>query len=140
MSTENQAKADNRDQADIVADNERLTTENTRLQGDVTRLTTELGTEKAAHTDAIGKATTAEAKVTELTQQNATLTTERDEARQKCATLEATDRDFNRRLASELARHGVRGAEGTTGAKQEDKPKTWTERAKEAREAAGAKK
>ncbi len=96
------------DQKDILAANERLTAENaagaaelSAERATVVRLTGEVSASNADRDKAIARAVELDASVADLTQRLAAVTGERDG-------LAAVDRDFGRRLAAELAKHGVR--------------------------------
>lgn len=82
------------DQTDILAANERLILERDEAQRSLAE---------------------AQASIATLTTERDTAARERDEARAQLATITAerdqlagVDRDFNRRLAAEVARHGIR--------------------------------
>lgn len=94
-------KAKPADQTDIVAANERLT-------ADLATVTKERDDARASLTAVTTERDDAKASL-------ATTTAERDQARAELAKVTAerealtkTDRDFNTRLAAELAKHGIR--------------------------------
>lgn len=110
MNTENTV----RDQADILAENERLTAANATLTAERDRALADL----TAANDLLGPAqtnlTAAQAErdklrqqVRDLTGQVGALTTERDEARTKLATAETRMADFNKAVATEVTKLGV---------------------------------
>lgn len=138
MSTE----ATKPDQADILAQNGQLTADLDTakqtigtLQGQVTALTTERDT---ARTDLATVTSEREAANTHL----AALTQERDSLKAENATLQEQMADFNKRVATELAKHGIRGEGETKAAATPEKPLTLDEKvaAHKAAQAAKAQK
>ena len=96
------------DQTDILAANERLT-------ADLAAAVRDRDAAQAQVTALTGERDTALRERDEARGQVAVLTGERDDARTALATvtterdrLAGIDRDFNRRLAAELAKHGIR--------------------------------
>lgn len=103
------------DQTDILAANERLTTELEAALRERTEARTQLTTVTTERDQARGEVTRLNGEVQRLTAANteaqgqiATLTAERDR-------LAGVDHDFNRRLAAELAKHGIRASALPTG-------------------------
>lgn len=99
------------DQSDILAANERLTAELAAsaeslatARADVAKLADDVKAAQADRDQALVNVAELKEANAELMQQNAALRDERDK-------LAAADRDFNKRLAAALAKHGVR-AEG----------------------------
>jgi len=97
-----------KDQADIVAENERLAAE-------LATATATLAKSDAVIADAAATRDAALKERDEAKTALATLTAERDTARAELATvakerdeLKAVDRNFTTRLAGELAKHGIR--------------------------------
>lgn len=97
-----------KDQADIVAENERLAAE-------LATATATLAKSDAVIADAAATRDAALKERDEAKTALATLTAERDTARAELATvtkerdeLNAVDRNFTTRLAGELAKHGIR--------------------------------
>lgn len=94
-------------QDDIIAENQRLTGDLTTARADVTRLTSERDAHAATITSLTAERDGLKAEVTKLKGDLYAVTGERDK-------LAAESRDFERRLAAELAHHGIR-KEGVQG-------------------------
>lgn len=122
------------DQADIVAQNEQLTADLAAANGLLTE-------SQASVTTLTAERDAARARVTELETSSATLTTERDAARADVTRLTADNArltadmaSFEKRVAAELVKHGIR----TDGSKETEtpaKPLTLTEKVLAARAA-----
>lgn len=129
-----ETKSENLDQADVLAQNETLTTENTRLVGEnetlITenaRLVAEVATLTSARDEAVTARESADAEVQTLTDANATLTTTNE-------TLSNEERDFEASVAAKVKELGIEAAAAETPVVVADKPKSLTEQALEARE------
>lgn len=97
-----------KDQADIVAENERLAAE-------LATATATLGKSDAVIADAVATRDAALKERDEMKESLVTVMADRDTARAELATvakerdeLKAVDRTFTTRLAGELAKHGIR--------------------------------
>lgn len=117
------------DQADILAANERLTTElaaatreRDEARNRIAALEAQLIQANETRNNATNLLTEANQTVASLTQQLADARSERDGLRAERDTLAAADRDFNKRVSAELVKHGIRaeGVEvlGATGTKK----------------------
>lgn len=125
---------DLKSEADVIADNERLTSELSASKNRVSELEAQLAQANAGRI--------AESNLlTEANQKLAGVTKERDEAKASLQAmtvdrdrLAGEDRDFNKRLASAMAKHGIRAdgvALGSTTVGE--KAKTLTEQCLEAK-------
>jgi chromosome segregation ATPase len=138
-----------KDEADVLAENitltgqvKTLTTERDQARQQVTALTTERDAATAQATNLTTERDEARTQVTALTgerdqarQQVTDLTGERDTLKAANTKLTADMADFNKRVAAELVKRGIR-PEGTSQAAQapsEVKPRTFKERLAEAR-------
>jgi uncharacterized protein (DUF3084 family) len=118
----------NADQTDILAQLERATTDLataratiTTLQGQVTVLTGERDSARSGIATATQERDEARTNLGAVTRERDTLTSEN-------ATLKEQMADFNKRLAAELARHGIRNFEASAKpAPQETRKLTATE-------------
>lgn len=125
---------DLKSEADVIADNERLTSELSASKNRVSELEAQLAQANAGRI--------AESNLlTEANQKLAGVTKERDEAKASLQAmtvdrdrLAGEDRDFNKRLASAMAKHGIR-ADGVAlgSATVGEKVKTLTEQCIEAK-------
>lgn len=124
------------DQTDIVAANERLTSELASAKSDLDAIRSDHSAISAKCDEAIANLCTVTKERDEAREQLAAITSERDK-------LLAVDRDFNRRLAAEAANHGIRsqaigaGSDVTASAPAPQRKKTLTELSLEAKAAAG---
>lgn len=105
------------DQTDVIAANERLTTERDTAIGErdeavarVTQLEAQLAQANESRNTATNLLTDANQRLANLSADMATVTADRDR-------LAGIDRDFNRRLAAELAKHGIRAEAIAPGSK-----------------------
>lgn len=96
------------DQADVLAQLETANTSLAALCGDVTKLTGERDDFKAKFETTSAQLTEANAKVTQLQSDVTKLTGERDTLKADNTRLTGEMADFNKRLATELAKHGIR--------------------------------
>lgn len=92
------------DQDDILANNERLTSENTRLTGELDAATELL---EAAQTQ-LASAQAEAAKVVDLTAKVAALTNDLERAKADNASLSVKMADFNKAVAAEVQKLGLR--------------------------------
>lgn len=113
--------ADNADQTDILALNEQLT-------ADLTKARNELTAAQTANTELQSKLDEATKGNTTLTQALQARTQERDTLKSENEQLKAQTADFNKRLASELAKHGIRQTAVSAPQPKTDKPMTATEK------------
>lgn len=102
-------------QDDILAENQRLTGELTTARTDITRLTGERDDHAAKITSLTAERDGLKGEVTQLKANLSTVTGERDK-------LAGESRDFEKRVASELVKHGIRpqGVETPQGAGTSD--------------------
>ncbi|HVU07850.1 MAG TPA: hypothetical protein VHG89_04825 [Verrucomicrobiae bacterium] len=96
------------DQADVLAQLETANKDLAALRGDVTQLTSERDDFKAKFETASAQLTEANTKVTQLQGDVTKLTGERDTLKTDNTRLTGEMADFNKRLATELAKHGIR--------------------------------
>ncbi len=102
------------DQADVLADLE-------QARADLSTANQTVGTLQAQITTLTSERDTARSEATAAIQ-------ERDALRSENATLKQQMSDFNRRLAAELSKHGIRNAEAPKAESTPAKPLTATEK------------
>jgi FtsZ-binding cell division protein ZapB len=112
---------ENADQIDILAQNEQLTADLTKARNDLTAAQT-------ANTELQTKLDEATKGNKTLTEVLATRTQERNTLKTENEQLKSQTADFNKRLASELAKHGIRQTAVTAPPQKSDKPMTATEK------------
>jgi len=109
-----------KDQNDVLAQLEQLTADLGTAKQAIVALETGKG-------DLEAKLKEANERIAKLTADNAALITERDTFKAENVRLTTDMADFNKRVAAEITKHGIRGTIQTATAQPENKKSTYTE-------------
>jgi len=109
-----------KDQNDVLAQVEQLNADLATARQNISALET-------GKTDLEAKLKEANDRNAKLTADNAALITERDTLKTENAKLTTDMADFNKKLAVEISKHGIRGTTQTATAQPENKKLSYTE-------------
>jgi len=109
-----------KDQNDVLAQVEKLNADLAAARQTIAALETSKG-------DLDARLKEANEKIVKLAADNATLVSERDTFKASNEKLTADMADFNKKLAAEIAKHGIRGTQQTTIAQPQNKKLSYTD-------------